>query len=356
MALSRVEIRNLRVIREAVLEPVEGVNLVIGRNGAGKTSLLEAIYLLGRGRSFRASTVSPVVREGEECVEVVGTARQPRRIVAGIRRCTKRTDIRINGETVHRMSELARLFPVQIISPRSHELLERGPEYRRRFLDWGLFHVEPQYLSLLSRYQRTLRQRNEALKNPRHSFGDEWDEQLASHGEPIQTMRASYVRSLHRATMSVLEALGRDLEISFTLYQGWPAGSSLRECLKARREADRGQQHTTAGPHRCDLRVKVGDQHAERRLSRGQQKILVFAMIVAQLRLVAKDRQDQPILLVDDLPAELDEASRAAVLQYLEDVGAQVFVTSLDEGVAKNCAEPAMFHVEHGHLTRADTF
>lgn len=355
MALARIQIRNLRILESVELEPEDGINLVVGPNGAGKTSILEGIYLLGRGRSFRSSQVRPVVREGSQCIEVVGWGGEPGKVVAGLRKCVHATEIRINGESVARMSELARLFPVQLVTPRSHELLERGPEVRRRFLDWGLFHVEPSYLGLMARYQRVLRQRNEALKNaPRTATV--WNEQMATYGSAIQAAREKYLATLSKALASVTGTVAPGADVELSLARGWPAGQELADVLDSRLDTDGSRGYTSAGPHRADLVVRAAGADAADRLSRGQQKLVVLSLILAQMRLLAENSGRRPLLLVDDLAAELDAPARTRVVGYLVDLPGQVFIATLPGNIPDGLSGSRVFHVEHGRIAAIDTF
>lgn len=350
MGLSRIDIRNLRILKAVSLLPGNGLNLIVGANGAGKTSLLEGIYLLGRGRSFRSAQVRTFVREGEKCVEVTGWRAAPAERVAGIRRCVEGTEIRIDGQTVNKMSALAREFPVQLVTPRSHELLERGPDFRRRFLDWGVFHVEPGYLALTARYQRVLRQRNEALKTtPGTAFV--WDDQLASYGEQIDRARQNYLPALGESYKWVAAAIGLSEDAAFSLSRGWQSDGSLHQALGAKRNADRHNGYTSAGPHRADLRIRVSGTPAETRLSRGQQKLLVLALTLAQMKTIGEMTSIEPILLIDDLAAELDAGARARVTAFLRTLRGQAFITSLEEALLGLSSGDRLFHVEQGKLS-----
>lgn len=350
MTISSVSIRNLRNIESISFDPCSGINIISGPNGAGKTSILEAIYLLGRGRSFRTNQAKPIIREGTECVEVVGKKDGPPALVAGVRRCTNKAEIRINGESIPRVSELARHFPVQLVTPRSHELLERGPEYRRRFLDWGLFHVEQSYGSLVARYNRVLKQRNFSLKNKPNDTAT-WDPQIAEYGERIHALRGEYLKSLVDVFAGIAPVLGLASTAQLSLTCGWEADPDLLGGLKRKLESDRRSGFTSIGPHRDDMKVQYEGQDAADRLSRGQQKLLVLGLVLAQLNRGSTADRPAPILLIDDLAAELDEGARERVITFLSATGIQVFISSLNpEPLAKFSGDFSAFHVEHGRL------
>lgn len=347
MTIARLQISNLRIFEQLVLEPAAGINLICGSNGSGKTSLLEAIYILGKGKSFRSNRVQSVIREGAPCLEVVAWRAGQHQLVAGIRRCTHHSEIRINGQTVDKLSELARQFPVQLITPRSHELIERGPDVRRRFLDWALFHVEPGYQDLISKYQRILKQRNGALRaSPKEV--QIWDRQLCETAESLTLLRRNYVDRLQERVTGVLIKLGVDLDIRIRLYDGWARGTDLAMQLKDRLKQDVNQGFTGLGAHRADLQFRVGNKAAAERLSRGQQKLLVLALVIAELELVASQQGRDSLLLVDDIAAELDTRARQRAIELLADIRCQVFVSALDPGQLENMAADRVFHVEQG--------
>jgi len=350
MGLVDLRIKNLRILEEVEMVPTAGINLIVGGNGSGKTSVLEAIYLLGRGRSFRGQRIQQVIRTGNDCLEVMGRSDDSNRLVAGIRRCTKESALRINGEPVKKISELARTFPLHLVTPRTHELLERGPEIRRRFLDWGLFHVEPGFHELFRRYQRTLRQRNEALKK-QPKTARIWDSQLADWGEKIDDLRLAYLLELSNQLGAIRQDIGPAGHISVTLRKGWPKGLSLSEALEKHAKHDIQQGFTLSGPHRTDVVVTMEGEPVINRLSRGQQKLLVLGLIVAQSTLFSKGNDSRGMLLVDDLAAELDEEARTAVMMLLGNLETQVFVTALPGSklpiVSADCT---VFHVEQGNI------
>ncbi len=351
MAISRVEIRNLRNIQSLSIDPVPGINILTGPNGAGKTSILEGLYLLGRGRSFRTSQARPIIREGTECAEVVGRKSGSPALVAGVRRCITTSEIRINGETVGRLSELARHFPVQLVTPRSHELLERGPDLRRRFLDWGLFHVEPGYSGLVSRYNRALKQRNVALRG-KPSDARSWEPQIAEFGERIHFLRDRYLNELNNRLVVIKDLLGLESLPELTITRSWTQEEGLLNGLKRKFSTDAGNGFTSVGPHRDDFKVRYQGVAAVDRLSRGQQKMVVLGLTLAQLYEVSRGDSPKPILLVDDLAAELDTNARERVMEHLLETMIQVFVSALDSKflVGGSVKQAKVFHVEQGSL------
>jgi len=348
--IRELRVQDLRIIESVELEPYNGINLFVGLNGAGKTTLLEAIHLLGHGRSFRHTDSGPLVRRGREAAQVVALLenRAGRKLRIGVRRAKGHFQARCNGAEIHRRSELMRRVPIQLLTPASHELVEKGPELRRRFLDQGLFHVEHDYHRLVGDYVRAMKQRNAALRDGESRLAATFEGVLASSGTAIQQLRARYLQSLQDRVGRCLEELGADFDVRLELRSGW-GGGELEVALKAQRARDLKLGFTSVGPHRAEVKMSSGERAASRMLSRGQQKLLVYALGFAQLELIEEVGGEQPLLLVDDLGAELDRQRVDAVLRWLLEREIQVFVASLEAPVT-GLEAVRVFHVEQGRV------
>lgn len=350
MALESISIRNLRNLVEIHLRPQQGINLIVGTNGSGKTSLLEAIYILGRGRSFRESKSRAVIMKGKPWYEVTGQLEDngiSTRI--GIRRSAREITVRMNGTSVRKLSTLAKQLPIHIITPRSHELLEAGAGVRRRFIEWGVFHVEHGYQRLSSRYHRALTQRNAALKNQQdiHAL---WDEEIIELAGSIDRIRRGYVEELSRYLEEEMQHLLDGQQVRLEWRRGWDAEQDLGESLDRNRSADLSRGFTHAGPHRADLVVRLEGELSRQWASRGQQKLIVCGLFLAQTRLIRERTGKRPVILMDDLAAELDREHRERMLDRLRVNDSQVFITATDAGIFSNRVSDAMFHVEHGAM------
>jgi DNA replication and repair protein RecF len=355
MTLRRLHVTGLRILRDARLEPVPGLNVIHGLNGAGKTSLLEAIHLLATGHSFRTRLLAPLLGEGCEALQVTATLQgEGEPYAVGIRKSAGETVIRIRGRAASGLAELARQLPVQVIHPESHVLIAGPPGQRRAFLDWGAFHRDPGFQEVWLRYRRLLQQRNAALR----AGADErmlaaWDEPLAAAGESLDAARQAYVHVLGVA----LEELGQQWpqagRLSAEYRRGWSAEQGLAEALGRSRGRDRGAGFTQSGPHRAEMVWRLEGRAAADVASRGQQKSLVLVLKLAQARVMWTEQGRAPVMLVDDLPSELDVAHRQRVMALLRDLGGQVFVTAIDGGHVdiSGWAGARMFHVEHGRVT-----
>ncbi|HKJ71038.1 MAG TPA: DNA replication/repair protein RecF [Gammaproteobacteria bacterium] len=354
MVIQRLQIGAFRNIEGARVEPEAGLNRLIGPNGAGKTSVLEAIHYLASGRSFRQVGPAGMRREGSEeatlFAQVSGGAGH--RIGARLTRGGR--VLRLDGQTVSGFAALAGVLKTIHYTPEGHRLADGGPRERRRFLDWGLFHVEPPYLELARRYQRALHQRNRWLKS-RPSGPDPWAADLAASGEEMAARRAGYVTRLEGWAASLFGELGGFGGLGMRLERGWPEAVELREALE--RDRAREADTTRVGPHRADLVLTLDGAPARERASRGQQKVVVLALRLAQLALATEETGEAPVFLFDDVASELDAQRRTAAMALLERFGEQVFVTSTEEAL---CPLPAAgtpaatFRVRDGTIERSD--
>ncbi len=351
MAVTELRIRDLRCLSEVAIEPAPGLNLITGPNASGKTSLLEAIYILGRGRSFRAPRLSIVVRTGQPAAVVFGqlcTGSQVTRL--GIEFGNHGTRIRIDGETGGSVADLAQALPVQLIDPRVHELIQGGPGERRRFMDWGVFHVKHEFLAGWRRFRRALQQRNAALRRPgdRHTI-QAWDSDLLAGAQAVHQARSEYISELapiFRETVSKM----LELDANMHYRAGWPDDQTYPETLATGFERDCLLGSTQAGPHRAELVLTVDDSPARHRLSRGQQKMLAACLILAQNALVGSVLKRSMLLLVDEPAAELDVGYLEVLMRAVADADAQVFMTALSDHVLPLPESCRTFHVEHGQI------
>lgn len=355
MQLQSLVVKHFRNIEQAELEFSPRLNIITGCNAAGKTSLLEAIHVLARAQSFRSQKINQVMQKGTSSLELV--ARIGESIPVGVGYSRDGLEVRIRGETVRRLSELASFFPLQLLAGNVHQLLEDGPRYRRRFLDWGLFHVEPGYASEWRRYQRALRQRNAALRNrARDAQIRAWNEDLIRAGESIDRHRAGFLIQLSQPLTNMFSYLvDAQHQITLTYRSGIPEGKSFQTCLDESQEKDREQGYTRHGIHRCDFGFQEGGADLPARLSRGQQKLLVIALQAAQAAYTLERSQQQGgLFLFDDIGAELDIDHQQRVMSCLADSGSQVFVTAINPASLLDRCEniPAkVFHVEHGRFS-----
>jgi DNA replication and repair protein RecF len=365
MTLARLEVSGVRNLRAVALDSLANINICYGDNGSGKTSILESLYLLGLARSFRSSQIKSVITHGEQSCTVFGEVRPLGRGAAlpvGVSRDREGAlQVRISGRQVRTTSELAELLPLQLINSDSFNLLAGGPAHRRQFLDWGVFHVEHRFYQDWQRFQRCIKQRNSLLRHGKISASElrSWDREFSEAGEQIDARRTAYFEDLQQVFSTLMARLSGDLApLELRYRRGWEKGKPLLDALASTEQGDRQQGFTQVGPQRADMRVMMQGYSAAETLSRGQQKLVVCALKLAQGQLLSERSQRRCVYLVDDLPAELDRHHCALVAEVLNELGAQVFITCVEKqdvaGVWPQAAVggSAMFHVEHGVVTR----
>ena len=351
MPLGSFRAERFRCLTTIEFELDPKANLFIGPNASGKTSLLEAAFFLSRGRSFRSRRREALIAHGSDAFLLAAQATcglTP--VPLGVRASRSDTEWRVGGAPASGIADLAEVFPAQVIDPEVHKLLEEGPGRRRRYLDWGVFHVEHGFLPNWRRYHQALRQRNAALKD---EADDEalavWEKELVASGETLATARDAYVARiavpLARIGQSLLEQ-----PIALVHHRGWNTDQPLLDALERDRARDRRYRATQLGPHRSDISVQVGDRPAKDRVSRGQQKLVAAALMLAQLEIQEAERPGRSALLLDDPAAELDGENLARLMALVRDVPAQLWVTSLKPEIADLVTTGRVFHVKHGQI------
>lgn len=359
--IQQLTITAIRNLAPVTLQLSPAVNVLYGLNGSGKTSVLEAIHILGVARSFRTSRIKPVInRDARECTVFgrIGTNSQV--IPVGVSRNSQEEtrQIRVSGESLKSTAELARLLPLQVINPDTFSLLEGSPKLRRNFIDWGVFHVKHQdFFPLWKRMQKALKQRNSLLRHGRINDFEltSWNLEFEKAATVIDQLRDEYIQKLTPVFNRVLSELSDLNNLTIQYYRGWDRDRSLQEVLTSALERDMRSGYTHAGPQRADLRIRVGKGSAVDILSRGQLKLVVCALKLAQGFLYQEMQNKQCIFLVDDLPSELDIPNRQKLCQLFQTMKCQTFITCVDKGALANCWLPdtdvKMFHVKHGQIT-----
>ena len=361
-ALSRLNIYHVRNLQAVDLPALQRVNVFFGRNGSGKTSVLEAVHLLGMARSFRGS-IKSLVTHGQPSCTVFGRVASPASTAGlplGVRRHTSGDSrIKVGGRAVRTVAELVEHLPLQVITADSFDLLTGAPGSRRQYVDWGVFHVEHRFFHQWQRFQRGIKQRNKLLRRGKIA-PDElsvWTRDLAEAGAALSDYRQAYLGLLVPRFKAMIARLAPALEgMDLRYRQGWDKKLTYAEALENSRDIDIEQGYTHVGPQRADIRVMIEHHLAAETLSRGQQKLVVCALKLAQGQLLAELGHGRCTYLVDDLPSELDREHSMLVCELLASMDAQVFITCVQhqdiEAVwpSSGREDMAMFHVEHGKV------
>ena len=351
MTIRRFTAQGFRCLGSIDFEPDPDYTLVYGANASGKTSLLEAMAYLGRGKSFRGAPPASLIQHGQQEFVLFGQVDAGGRASSvGVRNSREGLEVRVDGDSGGGAAALAAALPLQVIDPDVHNLVSGGPDERRRFLDWITFHVEPEYLPVWRQFRRTLRQRNAALKGAggRAALAA-WDKEFCALGQRVDAMREQALEGSIATLREHAEALLGG-SVDFRYGPGWNREVSLQEALESHYDRDRLLGATQAGPHRADLRLIFDERQARRLVSRGQQKLLASAMILAATATAQAALERPLLLLLDDPAAELDQASLGRLMERVAGLGSQVIATSLRQDDLPFPADPRVFHVEQGEL------
>ncbi len=352
--IHRFKVSDFRCIENADVSLSPNFNLVCGANASGKTSFLEALAYLGRGKSFRGAATNNLVRHGESEFVLFGeTDNNGRAQKIGVRNSREGLEVRVDGSSEGGAAALAEALPLQVIDPEVHNLVAGGPELRRRFLDWVAFHVEHDHLHAWRRFRRALKQRNAALKAKSAPAAiRSWNAEFVELAGVLDESRR---RVLDIAADALVEygAVLLGTEIGFGYAQGWNREKTLEQALDEGLERDLQQGATQHGPHRADLKITYDERQARKLVSRGQQKLLASAMILAATETAQTALERPLLLLLDDPAAELDADSLGRLLSAVNGLGCQVVATSLTEGALEAPADTRVFHVEQGIFSPA---
>ena len=359
MSLTFVSLGNFRNIQSFEFQPHAEINIITGENGCGKSSLLEAIYFLSHGKSFRTNKSKLLIRHGsEQCTVHAKKNIANLSLPVGIsKNILGETNLKIQGQASRKISELAALIPVQIITPESYSLFFGGPKERRKFLDLGVFHVEPLFFSAWRDFNKILKQRNALLKTKPFRYQDEikfWDKEYIRLAELINHYRQDYIskfKALFFDKMINEIPIFSDLELRYD--KGWT--DPLDSVLEKNFDRDSKLGYTSKGPHKADFSFYINNNNAENILSRGQLKLLLYVLKISQNNLIELESDKQSILLIDDLPSELGESTMKDMSSLLSQCQSQIFITAITSDSISTVIEPLkrnceMFHVKHGSL------
>ncbi|NDV90882.1 DNA replication/repair protein RecF [Alteromonas sp. 345S023] len=359
MKLDRVQLTNFRNIESVSIVPSSSLSVIRGVNGSGKSSIIEALYYLGFGRSFRTAKHTSVIRHQESGFSVFASCTNDanENVKLGFQR--DRGDgfvCSINGKHSKKLAELVSLVPTQLFTPQSTDLIIGSPSERRKFCDWGLFHVEHEFQKLAILYTKFLKHRNALLKQQADLRKAEhlyWEQSFIAHAEDLTNKRQTYIEQLTPIFVRYAKEFLPEFEFSLNYYKGWEKDASLAESLVKKSEYDVKMGHTTSGPHKADIRLRVNGVNAQELLSRGQLRMAVAALQMAQTELFTLLTQRKSIFLLDDVGAELDADKRERFIDGLLCMDTQVFVTAIESSqleFIQKYNEKKMFHVEHGSV------
>ncbi|MGE5560531.1 MAG: DNA replication/repair protein RecF [Chloroflexota bacterium] len=370
MHVERLTLRGFRNYERLEMAPAPAINVLHGENGAGKTNILEALHLLGLGRSHRGARDADMARTGGDGYAVAANiVRAPVAVrIDLIYRAAGRKEIRLNATRQRKLSDLLGQFNVIIFSPEDLQLVKGSPVLRRRFLDFTLAQISPQYGHALAQYSEALLQRNNLLRDvashrASHVVLDVWDEQLADHGAELLVRRAVAMRSIADLAASEHDRITDGQEQLAATYPASPAEAGdtddravarevLFRALTASRHDDLVRGQTLIGPHRDDIALIINGRPGRQFASQGQQRTAALAMKLAELSHIGAVAGESPVLLLDDVFSELDDSRRRCLLETISD-RIQTFITTTNLNALKQSAAPAaVFCVGAGRVER----
>ncbi len=364
MSVSKLSIENFRNLANTSIKLHNNLNLVLGENGSGKSSFLEAIFFLAHGKSFRTTKIENIVSHGKQQLTV--NVKDDAINSLGISKnfVSNNLLIHVNGQKKNKLSDLAKNIAVQIVTPESFKLFFGGPKERRRFIDLGLFHVKHEFSQVWSLFNKVLKQRNACLRNKRSdkelAF---WSDELCRYSNILAEERVNYVNQLQEELQNWLQILLPNLKENIVIhyYQGWTAKKDLSQLLLENKDREFKQGFTSAGAHKFDVKFSLFKQPLDLVISRGQQKLFLLALTFAQAKLIERVKLVKPILLIDDIGAELDINSRKALAIALHTLSCQSVVSAINKidlmpmievnSTDGNNENYKMFHVKHGEIS-----
>lgn len=368
MLVQSVIISNFRNIETANLETDKVVNVFYGKNGGGKTSVLEALFYLGRAKSFRTSKRKTLINNEQARFAVSASLTQnnkTQRLGIGLEE-NGESLIKLDGQVLTRLSEASVLFPTQVITPESFDVFFSSPKARRSFVDFGLFHVEHEYQVKWTEYVRIHKQTNALLRRPNANKTElmYWYKCLIDSAEIIESFRKTFFSKYFSKAISKLAEelpdsdtakLIRDVELKYKPKTFSKNEEHFDQLVYAQIDKDLRYKQVGFGPNRADIVFVKGGDDVSNQLSRGQSKMLFYLLEIAMVKIIRQITNKNMLLLVDDLPSEVDEDTRGTMLQMLLGSEAQLFVTGIENKIAmefKNYTDSVnVFHVEHGTVT-----
>ena len=350
MAIKQLSLNDFRNLKSVTLDFSPSYNLIIGDNGSGKTSLLEAIFIVCQGRSFKTNHLNECIQHSKNNYLLFAKFDMYQ---VGISRSKQKTHIRLNQENIKRISSLIERTPIINIDSKSFDLLLGPPSLRREYIDWCLFHVEHNYRKIWGDYSRSLKQKNILLKSGKSEKEiDYWDRHLSQLCKQIYQYRKDYLDMIIQFYKNLNAEMKSGIDISIEYKPGWDNKEDPLTSLVVNRQKEMKKGFSSIGSHRDLINITVNDIVVSEVLSRGQLKKLSINLLLSQILLVKSMTNKNIIVLIDDLESELDDKNVINIIKLLKTLDVQLFVTNirLQEYLTESREEYKMFHVEHGMI------
>ncbi len=358
MIISSIEIKDFRNYEGLYLEPDQGINIFYGSNAAGKTNILEALYVGCTSASHRAVKDRELIRFGCDEAHIKLYIRKKSldyRIDMHIKK-NRSKGIAINSVPIRKASELLGVANVVFFSPEDLSIIKNGPSERRRFLDTELCQISSIYTWNLISYQKVLNQKNRLLKEQENirdaeDVLDIYNSQLVSYGSVLISQRKKFTESLNDCIHQIHSGISGGKEDIRLMYEPDTEEEAFEEELKKCRNSELRQRISLKGPHRDDLCFMINNIDARHFGSQGQQRTAALSLKLSEIQLIRDMTGDQPVLLLDDVLAELDRSRQTMLLESIEGIQTMISCTGLDDFVDKRFHIDRLFCVENGKIT-----
>ena len=362
MYIESIELNNYRNYREVKVDFGRNTNILYGNNAQGKTNILESIYMAATTKSHRGTKDRDIIRIGEDESHIrlfVNKKDVSHKIDMHLRK-NKNKGVAIDGLPIHRAMELYGLLNVIFFSPEDLSIIKNGPAERRRFMDLELCQISRLYYQNLSSYNKILNQRNNLLKQIYYDKSlldtlDVWNMQLVDYGSRIIKERRNFIQMINDIIGDIHGRLTSGKEKLEIIYEFNVDEDNFDRILQEKMDTDLRYSSTQSGPHRDDISFMINGIDARKYGSQGQQRTVALSLKMAEIKLVKKIINDNPILLLDDVMSELDTSRRDSLIEEIRDIQTIITCTGYDDFIKEQIIINNVYSVVEGTATRVRT-
>lgn len=351
MFIKKLKIYNFRNFKYREFHFKNKVNIFHGENGTGKTSILEAINYISCGKSFRKANYKNLINiHSDDLTVFIEIQNNENHNTIAVNK-NKNGDwkSKFNSITPIKQAQISNIIPVVSVDPDVHHLIDGGPSHRRGYLDWLVFHVKHNYLTLWKKTYKCIKQLNSLYKSDSHSNEIKlWEHSLEEHSKALNITRFEFFKLISPKILSLIERIQPEIQnIQLEYKKGWFEEYSLIEQLNSDRDKNIRYGQILNGPHKMDIRISVNNQDAAKVLSRGQKKVMSLIFYIAYIQ-VLHNKGIKPVLCLDDFDAEIDENKLLKISSEFNKLNSQIFITSVHKNkVLTVLPEAELFHVKH---------
>lgn len=333
MYISNLQLQNFRNIKSKSYSFDKDMNFIVGKNGSGKTSILESIYFLSHSRSFRSSQLNRIINhDADEFVIFSRVFNQDDISISLSRKKNNTNTSKLNSEVQKNHTEITRNLPIQLMNPESFNIINSGAQQRCKILDWGAFYLDKTFLKIWQQTKFLVKQRNSALKqNYPYSYIEGIDKKLCDFGDILDTKRQDYFAKLKPKIFEILREFNPEIALDINYFRGWNKDKDLSQVLYESYDYDNRYSQTNHGPHKADIVMTINGKPIQDIFSRGQQKLLICAIKLAQGEVHNSENKNKCIYLIDDITSELDTVHTTTLFVYLQKLQSQIFISSTDK-------------------------